>query len=240
MASLSDQLESWVVIPASGIGTRMGGDRPKQYLELRGRSILERTLDNLLAHPRITAAVVVLNAEDLYWTQINYQHEKPVHTVLGGAERYLSVLNGLNYLQQLDTDNPLVLIHDAVRPFVSHQDLDQLITIASDCADGALLATPVADTLKLGDHQQRVKKTQDRSKLWRAYTPQAFYLDRILEALNYAIEAGLEVTDDASAMEARGWHPTLVECDSGNIKITHPSDLLLAELMVAAGQREGN
>ena len=218
----------WVVIPATGIGQRMKASYPKQYIKLSGKSILQHTLDNLLSYPRVTGAVLILNSNDTHWDKLNYHHDKPVLLCTGGEQRHHSVYNGLKRLKLQTDDNPYVLIHDAVRPFVSHSDLDRLLEVLDDCEDGALLAAPVADTLKLADDNLNVKSTHPRDNLWRAFTPQAFKLDKIFSALNQVINNKLEVTDDASAMELMDMHPCLVQGDVQNIKITTPQYLLLA------------
>lgn len=205
---------------------------PKQYIELDSKSILEHTLDNLLSYPGITGAVLILNNEDSHWQNLHYQHDKPVLLCTGGEQRHHSVFNGLKKLGQHCDDNPYVLIHDAVRPFVSHSDLDRLLEVLHESEDGALLAAQVADTLKLADDSMCVSSTQPRDKLWRAFTPQAFQLDKIFSALSQVIDNNLEVTDDASAIELMGGHPRLVRGDVQNIKITTPEDLLLAKKII--------
>ena len=206
----------------------MGADRPKQYLALSGKTILEHTLDNLLGHPLITGAVVILHPQDEYWSQLGYQHEKPLLIAHGGEQRHHSVYHGLQLLQEQLQADCYALIHDAVRPFVRHRDLDRLIQALGQAEDGALLAAPVADTLKLANRRQQVERTVSREGLWRAFTPQAFRLQLIIQALEQVLENNLQVTDDASAMELAGYQPYLVESDSLNIKITHPDDLEIA------------
>lgn len=228
-----NQVDFWAVIPATGKGQRMRANRPKQYLPLGSKTILEHTLDNLLSHPQISGAVLVLNKDDAYWNQLDYQHEKPILLCAGGEQRFHSVLNGLQTLSDKISRNIVALIHDAVRPFVMHTDIDRLM-MASVCDDdGAILAVPVTDTLKVADHNLRIQNTHPREQLWRAFTPQAFKLDIILRALELVIAKGLPVTDDASAMELAGYHPKLIAGDSRNIKITRPEDLQLAELLLS-------
>jgi 2-C-methyl-D-erythritol 4-phosphate cytidylyltransferase len=223
----------WAVIPATGIGARMGADRPKQYLPLGDKTVLEHTLDNLLSYPAIDGVLLVLNETDDYWPRLKYNSAKPLLTCFGGAQRHHSVFNGLSTLKTHLSTDCVVMIHDAVRPFVMHQDLDQVLLAAQQCEDGALLATPLADTLKKANHDLTVLNTQSRENLWRALTPQAFYLSKIYQALKKIISQDLMVTDDASAMELCGYHPRLVRGDDKNIKITHPEDLQLAELFLS-------
>lgn len=226
-------LEHWAVIPATGTGSRMHADRPKQYLQLGSKSILEQTLENLLSYPVLKGVVLVLSEDDQYWEKLNFKHNKPVLLCNGGEHRFNSVLNGLKALSDEIQQNAMVLIHDAVRPFVLHTDLDRLLTAAHSSDDGAILAAPVADTLKLTDNNLKIQSTQPREQLWRAFTPQAFQLKIITSALESVISQKLPITDDASAMELAGYKPELVQADSRNIKITQPEDLPLAELLLS-------
>ncbi len=233
---MDESPQYWVVLPATGTGQRMNAACPKQYLKLNNKTILEHTLDNLLSYPLITGAVLVLNDSDQYWDELHYTHKKPVLLCSGGEQRHHSVFNGLKRLKQYSDNNPFVLIHDAVRPFVSHTDLDHLLIALEESDDGALLAVPVADTLKLSTDSLAVATTHPREGLWRAFTPQAFKLDKIYSALLSVINKNLEITDDASAMELAGFHPKLVQGDERNIKITTPQDLILAEHLIRANQ----
>lgn len=227
-------LPVWAVVPATGIGSRMQADRPKQYLDLGGRTILERTLDRLLAHPRIEGAVLILSDRDTYWSGLNYTARKPLLTCSGGQERFHSVANGLGTLSRHLGADALVLIHDAVRPLVAQADLERVIHAALKSDDGAILGAPIADTVKFADASQAIVETRPRAGLWRAFTPQAFRLELIRAALQHVMQRKLEITDDASAMELMGYRPHLVSCDHRNIKITHPGDLKLAELLLAS------
>ncbi|MDJ0832380.1 MAG: 2-C-methyl-D-erythritol 4-phosphate cytidylyltransferase [Gammaproteobacteria bacterium] len=222
----------WAVIPATGVGQRMQADRPKQYLSIQGKTILEHTLDKLLGHPAISGAVLILQQRDDYWPGLNYRHDKPLLIAHGGEQRHHSVYNGLQVLQQYLQQDCYVLIHDAVRPFVRRRDLDALIEAVQEGDDGALLAAPVADTLKLVDQSQRVNQTASREGLWRAFTPQAFRLELITQALGQVVSNAEMITDDASAMELAGFHPKIVEGDSLNFKITHPNDLAIAKWLL--------
>lgn len=224
----------WAVIPAAGVGKRMAADKPKQYLELQNKTVIEHCLQRLLDHPDITGVIVSLDQHDQYWSDINFSHEKPVLTCTGGAERYDSVINALNslndYLAAGDSEQTWVLVHDAARPCVRHEDISRLIELASFDDHGGLLAVPVRDTMKRQQDNNRVQTTVDRTGLWHALTPQMFKLPLLIQALNKAHEKGLHVTDDASAMELDGYTPLLVEAHEDNIKITRPFDLTLANL----------
>lgn len=225
----TDRNSNWLVIPATGTGQRMGGDRPKQYLPLAGRTVIEVTVQSLLDHPLIDGAVVILKKQDTYWDQLNFQHTKPVHVTEGGKERCHSVYNGLQYLCQIsEPASTNVLIHDAVRPFVTAHDIDQLIAALDNNDDGVLLGAPVADTLKRVESDREIVQTVDRERLWRAFTPQCFRLDLIVSALDSAIQNLAMITDDASAMELAGYRPRLLNSSGFNFKITYQEDLALA------------
>ncbi len=227
----------WAVIPAAGSGSRMLSDTPKQYLSFQGKTVIEHSLDRLLSHPEIDGAVVVLQEHDPLWEQLSYESSKPLFTSAGGRERHLSVYSGLTTLQYRFGNDAIALVHDAVRPLVSHQDLTRVIHAARKHPAGALLAAPVADTLKLDNYNMEVANTLPRERLWRALTPQVFHLQPLLNALKQVIEQNLEVTDDAQALELAGYAPKLVEGSADNIKITTPADLSLAE-MIWLNQRD--
>jgi 2-C-methyl-D-erythritol 4-phosphate cytidylyltransferase len=225
----------WAVIPAAGVGRRMAADRPKQYLQLAGRTVLEHTLDIFIRHPRITGLALAIGADDPFFGELPVRTDKPLMVVHGGGERCHSVLNALHVLKGQATADDWVLVHDAARPCLSREDLDRLLEALEDDPVGGLLATPVSDTLKRADDSGRVMDTVDRSRLWRAFTPQMFRLGMLTRALESALSEGVLVTDDASAMERAGHAPRLVEGSPANIKITSPADLALAEFFL--GQR---
>lgn len=221
----------WAIVPASGIGSRMQGDIPKQYLSFQAKTIVEHCLDRLLAMPEISGAVVVLKDDDDRWERLEYQASKPIFTTTGGAERHHSVYSGLTTLQYRFGNDAIALVHDAVRPLVTHRDLDRVIRAARNHEAGAILASPVADTLKRQGDQLEIAETVLREGLWRALTPQVFHLQPLLNALKKVIDENIEITDDASAIENMGYAPLLVEGEATNIKITRAEDLGLAELI---------
>lgn len=223
---------AWAIVPAAGIGTRMLADRPKQYLELDGQTILEHTLRRLASHPRITGIIVAIASDDPWWPNISLDDGVEIHVVDGGQERSDSVLNALTKLASLTNDNPWVLVHDAARPCLRHQDIDKMLAELSDHAVGGILAVPVNDTVKRVDSSQQITETVCRKGLWRAMTPQMFHLHALSDALIQAKQQNLAVTDDASAMELAGFQPMIVEGHSDNIKITLPQDLALARLFL--------
>jgi 2-C-methyl-D-erythritol 4-phosphate cytidylyltransferase len=227
----------WAVIPAAGSGRRMGAATPKQYLPLAGRTVIEHVLDRLAAHPRVAGIVVVLAEDDGWWPALGYRNAKLLPPAPGGATRAQSVANGLTALLGHARPEDWVLVHDAARPCVTRADLDALIAAAVD-DHGALLALPVHDTVKRADAAGRVTGTVDRRHLWRALTPQLAPIRILADALEQARAAGVEVTDEAMAMERAGFRPHLVAGGGENIKITVPADLALAEyyLRVANGK----
>lgn len=219
----------WAVVPAAGVGRRMGMALPKQYLPLAGFSVIVHALHTLLQHPRISGVVVVIGAGDVWWDRIRLAPEKPLLQATGGEERCHSVLNGLQTLADWAAPDDWVLVHDAARPCLLAADLDRLMTTLQDDPVGGLLAVPVRDTLKRADPEGRVCATVDRAGLWHALTPQMFRFNLLRDALQDALARHLLVTDDAAAIEAAGWAPRLVEGRADNIKITRPEDLALAE-----------
>lgn len=216
----------WAVIPAAGIGSRMRADRPKQYLALAGRSILEHTLDCFLGHPRLRGLVVSLAADDPWWPELAVSRDARIRRAPGGRERADSVLNALRSLSEAGAgEEDWVLVHDAARPNLAREDLDRLLLTLADDPVGGLLAVPARDTLKRAGADGRVASTLDRSTVWQAYTPQMFRLGRLRDALAAALEAGIAVTDESSAMEWAGYAPQLVEGRGDNLKVTRPEDL---------------
>ena len=223
------QASFWAIVPAAGSGQRMSSDVPKQYLPLGEKTVLEHTLDALLANQRLAGVVVVLSGSDSYWQNIQPRYRaRPVETATGGAERCHSVLNGLVQLAGRADAHDWVLVHDAARPCVRQSDIDTLMNTVSDADDGGLLGVPVADTMKRADSEHRITATVDREGLWHAYTPQMFRVGRLRAALQQAIDNDLLVTDEASAMEHAGYQPRMVQGQRDNIKITVPADLELA------------
>ena len=215
-----------VIIPAAGIGSRMRADRPKQYLPLAGRALIEHTLDCFLDHSNLKALVVCLAVDDPWWPQLPCAKHPLIQRAAGGVERADSVLNGLDLL--LETGGSAadwVLVHDAARPNLAREDLDRLRAELADDPVGGLLAVPARDTLKRASSNGRVEETVDRSVIWQAYTPQMFRLGALRDALADALAAGVPVTDESSAMEYAGHAPRLVEGRADNLKVTRPEDL---------------
>jgi 2-C-methyl-D-erythritol 4-phosphate cytidylyltransferase len=224
----------YAVVPAAGRGSRMGGEVPKQYLDLAGRSVLEHALWRLAPHPLIARVVVAIAEDDRRFAALAPRLPPKIATVTGGVERCHSVLAGLAALAVTAAPDDWVLVHDAARPCLRRSDLDRLIETATADPVGAILAVPVRDTLKRADDACRSAQTVDRTGLWHALTPQMFRLDMLRRALEQALAAERLVTDEAEAIEAAGSCPRLVAAHGDNIKITHPEDLGLAALILRA------
>lgn len=216
----------WAVIPAAGVGARMAADRPKQYLQLGGRTILEHSLNCFLDHPGVKGVVVSIAADDPFWPGLPCANDPRIQRAEGGRERADSVLNALLLLHaQGAADSDWVLVHDAARPNLARSDLDRLLIELADDPVGGLLAVPARDTLKRADADGRVSATVDRSTIWQAYTPQMFRLGALHRALADSLVADVAITDEASAIEWSGQAPRLIEGRNDNIKVTRPEDL---------------
>lgn len=232
---------------------------PKQYLPLLGRPVILHAIERLCAHPRIQGVLVGVARDDQHWPALiaGLKHQpKFLGTSAGGETRANTVLNGLKELMQHAKPDDWVLVHDAVRPCVRYEDIDQLISIVTggqskksplpllggegegEGVVGGLLAFPVSDTVKRVDNTGRVLETVNREGLWRAATPQMSRIQVLAQALEKAMKSGKEITDEASAMEAAGRHPHVVACHTDNIKITLPEDLVLAELYMKQQERK--
>ncbi|MFZ5594474.1 MAG: 2-C-methyl-D-erythritol 4-phosphate cytidylyltransferase [Pseudomonadota bacterium] len=223
----------WAVIPAAGIGARMGAAIPKQYLPLHGGTVIEHTVQRFLSHPRLSGVVVVIAPDDVHWPRTRLRGDAvPLIAVEGGAERYHSVLNGLIRLTDIAEPHDWVLVHDAARPCLRHDDIDRLIATLADHPVGGLLGVPVSDTVKRTGNEGNILETVSRAGLWRALTPQMFRLGELAGALKHVVDNKLAVTDEAAAMELAGHVPRMVEGHADNIKITVPQDLALAELFL--------
>ena len=216
---------TWAVVPAAGRGTRFGGDRPKQYLEVAGAPLIGYALQALLAHNSIEGAVVVLAADDAQWPGWQEIEGKPLLTCVGGNARSDSVLAGLAALPESVRGDDFVLVHDAARPNLHVDDLAQLLERGRTDPVGAILAAPVRDTLKRAGEDGGIDGTQPRERLWRALTPQLFRRLQLTRALEAARNAGIAITDESMAMEHQGLRPLLVEGSEDNFKVTTPADL---------------
>lgn len=219
----------WALIPCAGSGSRAGSAGPKQYQPVAGQPMVHHTLRAFAAVPRIERTLVVVAPGDRF-----LQPEASSAWVVadcGGATRAASVTHGLAVLHSLGArDSDWVLVHDAARCLVRPEQILQLIAACAQDEVGGLLALKLPDTLKQ-EREGRVAATLARSDKWLAQTPQMFRLGVLQRAL---AQAGTEVTDEASAIEALGLAPLLVNGSAQNFKVTYPEDFALAEAVLRA------
>jgi 2-C-methyl-D-erythritol 4-phosphate cytidylyltransferase len=219
------------LIPAAGSGTRLLGERPKQYAALAGRSMLWHAV-RAVCVPPVEKVFVVLAPDDERFVQQDWSAFEGLLEPLfcGGQSRRESVYNGLMASRDDWGADDWVLVHDAARPCLPAQDLQALLAECGSDEIGGILALPVAETVKKAGKdesgRQRVLSTEDRSQLWLAQTPQMFRAGLLVQALQRARGA---VTDEASALEQMGLRPMLVAGSRENIKVTWPEDLAMAE-----------
>ncbi len=206
------------VLPAGGLGTRMGLDKPKQLLELAGETLLVRAVGAFVRHPKVDHVIVACPQD---WLSYFEEQLKPfgVQIVVGGAERWQSVRNAV---EALSADFEGLLIHDVARPLVSQQ-------IISNCIDclkekrACLVAKPVVDTVQVVRNNQ-VVSTLDRNEIWLAQTPQCFCREDLLKAYEN-MPTGYHPTDEAGLMRSMGHEVCVVKGEERNNKLTHPEDV---------------
>lgn len=222
----------FALIPAAGVGARMAAGAPKQYMQLASKPMLRHTLEAFLSSDLITHTYVVVSPGDTYIDAV-----APARgvTVLrcGGATRMESIQNGLRMLAEVIGPQDWVLVHDAARPGLTAALIEKLITTIGGDAVGGLLALPVVDTVKRAMPDSAAVATVPRDGLWLAQTPQMFRYRLLCDALAAATDASV-ITDDASAVEALGLAPKLVEGHPCNLKVTLPADIRIAEMYLAA------
>ncbi|MBT9502328.1 MAG: 2-C-methyl-D-erythritol 4-phosphate cytidylyltransferase [Burkholderiaceae bacterium] len=228
------QPRCYALVPAAGVGARSGADGPKQYVPLAGRPMMAHTLQALAEVPDLVATLVVLAPDDDQFETLlpEFAGERAWVARCGGASRAETVANGLQELLARGAQaHDWVLVHDAARCLLRAEWVQRLISACANDEVGGLLALPLADTLKQASHgrENRVLATVDRQAKWAAQTPQMFRLGLLRPALAGA-DAG--VTDEASAVEALGHQPLLVEGTLENFKVTWPADFALAERLL--------
>ena len=220
------------VIPAAGAGTRMGGALPKQYLALADRPLLYYAIARLCAHPGIERVFVILAPNDHHFETHDWRgfaaKLEPLYA--GGESRAATVLNALERIAGHARPDDWVLVHDAARPCLGARLLARLIEEVGDDRTGGLLAVPVADTLKRAGDDGRSMRTESRTALWQAQTPQMFRYELLVRALRSCDLR--QATDEAAAVEALGFRPKLVHSEATNFKVTHTQDISLAELIL--------
>lgn len=223
----------WVTLPAAGSGSRFSKTELKQYQMIQERTVLEHTVARLNQLP-LAGYVLAIGEQDNVAKMLPFSSQEKAHFCLGGAERVNSVLNALTYLSQIASEDDWVLVHDAARPCVSQDCLQQLVNTAITNDQAAILAIPVRDTLKRVVTNFDIEETVDRSMLWQAQTPQMAKLGVLKRAIEQALQDGATITDEASALEHIGEQVSVVQGRSDNIKITYPDDLELAKLILQA------
>lgn len=226
----------FALLPAAGVGARMGANSPKQYLQIGGKPMLRHTLDAFRSSPLIAHTYVVVSADDPF---IDAVLPPDGVTVLrcGGATRMESIRNGLRALHGSIALDDWVLVHDAARPGLDAELIERLIVETGEHPAGGLLALPVVDTVKRSSAGEVA--TVSRDGLWLAQTPQMFRYQLLLRALDAATDPSA-ITDDASAVEALGLAPKLVEGHPRNLKVTLPADIRIAEMYLAAYRTDPN
>ncbi len=225
-----------VIIPAAGSGTRLGSRLPKPFIEIGGKSILERTILRFLKIDCLRQVIVATSPEyvpvleQMFSSFSNSTIEFTV--VEGGSERQHSIFNALKMVRR---EIELVAVHDAVRPFVSVENILQCISVAEQVG-GAVLGVPAKDTIKKVNSEGVIVETPKRAQLWQAQTPQIFQKALLGKAYDIAIKEGFFGTDDSSLVEHIGGKVKMVEGDRSNLKITYPIDLKIAELLIQEEQ----
>jgi len=214
-----------VIIPAAGIGKRFNLPLPKQFTNVDGKPIIIQTVKIFDLVPLVTSIIVAANQEWIDYTHsliTKYDIVKPVHIIKGGKVRQDSVNNALKHKIIKNAD--IVLVHDAVRPFVSHELVNNVINSAIEYGAAVPALFPI-ETIKMVNKKGFVVRTLDRSKLCSVQTPQGFRQEIILEAYKYAYENRIYSTDDASLIEKVGYSVKIIQGEETNIKITTQSDL---------------
>lgn len=247
---MSDAARVWAIVPAAGSGDRFGGSKRKQYLPLAGRSVIACVLSRLFETPGLAGIVVATAAPDPEYESMAKSLEPPAAMRLmrvdGGADRAHSVMAALERLRPVGAPDDPVMVHDAVRPCVAVSDIERVVRVARRHPNGAVLAEPVRDTLKRSalphrktegeSEEARIESTVDRSRLWCALTPQVFPMNALYRAYRRALAAGMEIGDEATAMESLGAKPVLVRALAPNPKITWPEDLALCAALLQASK----
>jgi 2-C-methyl-D-erythritol 4-phosphate cytidylyltransferase len=225
----------FALVLAAGQGTRIGDALPKQYLPIAGKPMMFHSIEAIAAVSRITCVCVVLSALDRHWGEHDWSAlpEKVEAAFCGGGVRAESVLNTLKHFEDRIAKDDWVMVHDAARPCILTELVEQFLDEIGDDQVGGLLAIPLADTLKRSDELQRVSQTIPRTGLWRAQTPQMFRYG----TLRAGLEKKPKATDEAEAVESTGYNtPRLVQGESTNIKVTFAEDIQVAEMIL---QRKG-
>ena len=225
-----------VIFPAAGAGKRMKAGRNKVFLELSGVPILLRSLQRFSAVPAVAELIVVVAEDETASVEAllaGAQGLKPWRVTAGGAERQYSIANGM---KRLSASADIVLVHDAARPLVSFETIEAVIRAANE-KGAAIAAVRAKNTIKAVGEGGLVEATPPREGLWEVQTPQGFRRDLLERAYEKAAQDGFLGTDDASLVEQIGEAVFVVESDYGNLKITTPEDLWMAEALLAHSEK---
>jgi 2-C-methyl-D-erythritol 4-phosphate cytidylyltransferase len=222
----------YLIIPATGVGSRMNSNIPKQYLKLdNGLTLLDKTLETLLNINYIEKVVLAFNEVDTFFKDSKFaKHPKLLPSVIGGKERYHSVFNALLSLEKIASDDDFILVHDSIRPLIKKNDVINLIEQLKDDKVGGLLAIKIVDTLKKTNKD--TIETIDRTNLYGAQTPQMYRFKYLKKALQQTIDNNITITDETQAIEQLNLKPKIIIGSKENIKITYPEDLALANFFL--------
>ena len=227
----------WAIIAGAGVGNRFGGNIPKQYTLLNGKPIAQHSIERLIDTNLFKKIIIVLDKNDKWFKSLSLPTNVNIEIVFGGDSRAESVRNGLLSLDNLASPDDWILVHDIVRPLVTIDSIQRLLNEVSDEDVAAILASDVNQTIKKTfnegflNKKVVVDKTLDRSKLWAAQTPQIIRYKILCSALDQAFKSGINVTDEAMAVEEIGEEVLIVKNTSSNIKITTQDDMALAEFL---------
>ncbi|RTE87119.1 MULTISPECIES: 2-C-methyl-D-erythritol 4-phosphate cytidylyltransferase [Gammaproteobacteria] len=220
------------VVPAAGVGSRMGADRPKQYLPLFDTTILEHTVNQLLGTECIERVYIAISQNDQYFHELQFDDKTRITRVTGGETRAESVLNALAAVAEKYETNTLVVVHDAARPGITPQLILKAVQVAEqDPQNGTVVCVKATDTMKSVSNGL-VNKTLNREHIYHALTPQIFELKSLQAHLCNALESGVAVTDESSAMEWAGLTPAVVEGNASLRKITCREDLIMVRALL--------
>ena len=227
---MSNNNRLWVVIPAAGIGKRMGVDIPKQYITVCDKAIIEHTVEKFTSRNDLQGILVALSNSDQHWSTLELSKNNKITTVTGGEERYKSVYNALCSLKNKAGDDDWILVHDAVRPCITTSEIDQFIADLDHLNGiGGILALPCFETMKKANTNHEIEETIDRKFIWHAQTPQMFRYKKLFLAIEKIMNENIFITDEAMAMELAGYKPVLIQGTHSNIKITDQNDLKYLE-----------
>jgi len=227
------------IIPAAGDSSRYSGEIPKQFLRVDGRTVLELSIKPLLDFSECLGVCVLVPPEDQYHKALEIKDNPKIFLAEGGTSRIDSVSKGVKFWQQSELSYDYILIHDAARPCLRSSDVKQLLDSIEGEVDGVVLGIPCSDTIKkVSAEGSLILNTLDRSKLWRAFTPQIFRKEVLQKnALEENIEK--EFTDEASLVEANGGKIKMVKGFEDNIKLTFSEDLgLIKSILSSQGRLE--